>query len=58
MRSTFNSSNDITKLRETLQKGVEALYFARCRDSQNTWMPMIEKAYAKAHGDYGSLRGG
>ncbi|KAK6000845.1 hypothetical protein QM012_003570 [Aureobasidium pullulans] len=51
MRSTFNNSNDITKLRETLQKGGEALYFA-------TWLPLIEKAYAKAHGDYGSLHGG
>ncbi|KAG9529038.1 cysteine proteinase, partial [Aureobasidium melanogenum] len=57
-RSTFNNSNDITKLRETLQKGGEALYFARCRDSQDTWLPLIEKAYAKAHGDYGSLHGG
>lgn len=58
MRSTFNNGNDITKLRETLQKGGEALYFARCRDSQDTWLPLIEKAYAKAHGDYGSLYGG
>ncbi|THX70671.1 cysteine proteinase [Aureobasidium pullulans] len=57
-RSTFNNSNDITKLRESLQKGGEALYFARCRDSQDTWLPLIEKAYAKAHGDYGSLHGG
>ncbi|KEQ58961.1 cysteine proteinase, partial [Aureobasidium melanogenum CBS 110374] len=57
-RSTFNNSNDITKLRETLQKGGDALYFARCRDSQDTWLPLIEKAYAKAHGDYGSLHGG
>ncbi|KAI4718247.1 cysteine proteinase [Aureobasidium sp. EXF-10727] len=57
-RSTFNNSNDITKLRESLQKGGEALYFSRCRDSQDTWLPLIEKAYAKAHGDYGSLHGG
>ncbi|KAI5261539.1 cysteine proteinase [Aureobasidium subglaciale] len=57
-RSTFNNSNDISKLRESLQKGGEALYFARCRDSQDTWLPLIEKAYAKAHGDYGSLHGG
>ncbi|CAD0107402.1 unnamed protein product [Aureobasidium uvarum] len=57
-RSTFNNSNDITKLKESLQKGGEALYFSRCRDSQDTWLPLIEKAYAKAHGDYGSLHGG
>ena len=57
-RSTFNNSNDITKLRESLQKGGEALYFSRCRESQDTWLPLIEKAFAKAHGDYGSLHGG
>jgi len=58
LKSTFNNCNDITKLRESLQKGGEALYFARCRDSQDTWLPLIEKAFAKAHGDYGSLHGG
>jgi hypothetical protein len=57
-RSTFNNSNDITKLRESLQKGGGALYFSRCRESQDTWLPLIEKAFAKAHGDYGSLHGG
>lgn len=57
-KSTFNNCNDITKLRESLQKGGEALFFARCRDSEDTWLPLIEKAFAKAHGDYGSLHGG
>lgn len=56
--STFNNCNDTSKFRESLQKGGEALYFARCRDSQDTWLPLIEKAFAKAHGDYGSLHGG
>lgn len=49
---------DINKLRENLQKGSEALYFARCKDNSDTWLPLIEKAYAKAHGDFGSLTGG
>ena len=49
--------HDMEKLRETLQKGGEALYFARCRSSE-TWLPLIEKAYAKAHGDYMSIEGG
>ncbi|GAB7347639.1 hypothetical protein MBLNU459_g4508t1 [Dothideomycetes sp. NU459] len=55
---TINNAYDIQKLRDSLQKGGEALFFARCRDNSNTWLPLIEKAYAKAHGDYGSLDGG
>lgn len=48
---------DEDKLRESLQKGGTALFFARCRASE-TWLPLIEKAYAKAHGDYKSIEGG
>ncbi|KAH6951135.1 hypothetical protein BKA56DRAFT_682422 [Ilyonectria sp. MPI-CAGE-AT-0026] len=35
-----------------------ALFFAQCKDQNETWIPLIEKAYAKAHGDYASLAGG
>lgn len=42
---------DEAKLKKTLQKGAEALYFSHCK-SEETWVPLIEKAYAKAHGDY------
>jgi hypothetical protein len=44
--------------RETLRKGSNSLYFGSCRDSNETWLPLIEKAYAKAHFDYQAIDGG
>jgi len=41
-----------------MQTGSRALYFAQCRDENETWLPLLEKAYAKAHGDYASLETG
>lgn len=40
------------------QTGSKSLRFASCTDDDHTWLPLLEKAYAKAHGDYGSLEGG
>lgn len=48
---------DSENLREALQKGGEALFFARSTKSE-TWIPLIEKAYAKAHGDYQAIGDG
>jgi hypothetical protein len=44
--------------RKRTQTGSDALYFARCEDPNETWLPILEKAYAKAHGDYESISGG
>ncbi|KAL8838553.1 MAG: hypothetical protein Q9170_002095 [Blastenia crenularia] len=44
--------------RKVMQTGSKALYFAQCKDQNATWLPLLEKAYAKAHGDYGSIDGG
>ncbi|KAK0388998.1 hypothetical protein NLU13_2575 [Sarocladium strictum] len=44
--------------RKTYQTGSKALFFAQCVDQNETWVPLIEKAYAKAHGDYASISGG
>ncbi|KAL7626361.1 hypothetical protein AAE478_003133 [Parahypoxylon ruwenzoriense] len=44
--------------RKTYQTGSKALFFGQNKDQHETWVPLIEKAYAKAHGDFGSLAGG
>lgn len=44
--------------RKTYQTGSKALFFGKCKDENETWVPLMEKAFAKAHGDYASLSGG
>jgi hypothetical protein len=46
------------KYRRTYQSNSEALYFAQCENQNETWLPLLEKAYAKAHGDYAAIEGG
>ncbi|KKA26823.1 hypothetical protein TD95_000780 [Thielaviopsis punctulata] len=44
--------------RQTYHTGSKALFFGSNTDENETWVPLLEKAYAKAHGDYASLDGG
>jgi hypothetical protein len=46
------------KYRKSKQTGSEALYFGSCADENETWLPLLEKAYAKVHGDYEAISGG
>jgi len=43
---------------KTFLRGSNSLYFGKCEDSNETWLPLLEKAFAKAHGDYQSISGG
>lgn len=38
--------------------GHRTLYFSSCREERESWLPLMEKAYAKIHGDYETLTGG
>ncbi|KAL8952671.1 MAG: hypothetical protein Q9222_001439 [Ikaeria aurantiellina] len=44
--------------RKANQTGSRSLCFAQCSDQNETWLPLLEKAFAKAHGDYSSIDGG
>ncbi|KAL9607557.1 MAG: hypothetical protein Q9167_007539 [Letrouitia subvulpina] len=44
--------------RKANQTGSRALCFAQCSDQNETWLPLLEKAFAKAHGDYSAIDGG
>jgi hypothetical protein len=46
------------KYKKNNQTGSEALHFASCADENETWLPLLEKAYAKVHGDYDAIAGG
>ncbi|KAF5316597.1 hypothetical protein D9619_006612 [Psilocybe cf. subviscida] len=43
---------------KSARKGGKSLYFAKSGAAGETWVPLVEKAYAKAHGSYASLAGG
>jgi len=54
----INRTDSEEEYRRVWQTGSRALYFAQCADPNETWLPLLEKAFAKAHGDYSAIEGG
>lgn len=54
----INRTDTEEEYRRVWQTGSRALYFAQCVDPNETWLPLLEKAFAKAHGDFSAIEGG
>lgn len=52
------SGKQARQWRKRYQTGSEALYCGKCEDENETWLPLLEKAFAKIHGDYKAIEGG
>ena len=48
----------VEEYRKVHQTNSRALIYAHSSHSDETWVPLLEKAFAKAHGDYGAISTG
>ena len=56
--NNIDRKSDEEEYIKAYQTGSRALYFASCEDENETWLPLLEKAYAKLHGDYLAIASG
>ena len=50
--------NSAAEYRKEFQSNSRALYYAQSTHPDETWVPLLEKAFAKAHGDYSAIEFG